>query len=86
MEQERDELLRRQTETFLDMQQKIGLKELLLGRKMAALADGVDKTQAQLYGSLSLPASDVDPTTAGSAANKLKVSLQSFASHTNTNK
>lgn len=77
MEQERDELLRRQTETFLDMQQKIGLKELLLERKMAALTEGVDKTEAQLYGSLS--ASNVDPTTAGSAANKLKVSFQSVS-------
>lgn len=71
MEQERDELLQRQTETFVDMQQKIGLKELLLERKVAVLTEGVDKTEAQLYGSLS--ASNV-----GSAANKLKVSFSSL--------
>nr|XP_046232312.1 dynein regulatory complex subunit 4-like isoform X1 [Scatophagus argus] len=75
VQQERDELLKKQTEAILDVQQKTGLKELLLERKLAALTEAVQKKEAQLCAALS--ASNVDPTPGGAAANKLKEILES---------
>ncbi|XP_059196833.1 dynein regulatory complex subunit 4-like [Centropristis striata] len=75
VQQERDDLLRRQTQTVLDVQQKSGLKELLLERKLAALTEAVEKKEAQLCAALS--ASNVDQTARSSAANKLEEMLQS---------
>ncbi|XP_034391966.1 dynein regulatory complex subunit 4-like [Cyclopterus lumpus] len=75
VQQERDELLRKQTETILDVQQRSGLKHLLLERKLSALTDAVEKKEAQLCAALS--ASNVDRTAGGRAANKLEEMLES---------
>ncbi|XP_045905252.1 dynein regulatory complex subunit 4-like [Micropterus dolomieu] len=75
VQQERDELLKRQTEAILDVQQKSGLKELLLERKLAALTETLEKKEAQLCAALS--ASYVDQTTGSSAANRLEEILES---------
>ncbi|XP_033945969.1 dynein regulatory complex subunit 4-like [Pseudochaenichthys georgianus] len=45
VQQERDDLLRNQTQTLLDVQQRSGLKQLLLERKMAALTETVEKKE-----------------------------------------
>ncbi|XP_042291935.1 dynein regulatory complex subunit 4-like [Thunnus maccoyii] len=74
VQRERDELLQKQTQLILDVQQKSGLKELLLERKLAALTETLEKKEAQLYAALS--ASNVDQT-AGSAAIKLEEILES---------
>uniref|UniRef100_A0A8D3BHR5 Dynein regulatory complex subunit 4 n=1 Tax=Scophthalmus maximus TaxID=52904 RepID=A0A8D3BHR5_SCOMX len=70
VQQERDELLRRQMDAILDLQQKSGLKELLLERKLAALTQTVEKKEAQLCAVLSTAA---DQEAGCSAANKLQV-------------
>ncbi|XP_044045323.1 dynein regulatory complex subunit 4-like [Siniperca chuatsi] len=75
VQQERDELLKKQTEAILDVQQKSGLKELLLERKLAALTETLEKREAQLCAALS--ASVVDQTAGRSAANKLEEMLES---------
>lgn len=49
----------------------IGLKEQLLQRKMEALAEAVEKREAQLYAVLS--ATNLDPTTASATTKKLQV-------------
>lgn len=71
VQQERDELLKKQTEAILDVQQKSGLKEMLLERKLAALTETLEKREAQLCAALSV--STVDQTAASSAGNKLEV-------------
>ncbi|KAG8014506.1 Growth arrest-specific protein 8 [Nibea albiflora] len=71
VQQERDELLKKQTEVILDIQQKNGLKELLLERKLAALTETLEKKEAQLCAALS--ASSVDQPAGSSAANNLEV-------------
>lgn len=55
------------------MQQKSGLKELLLERKLAALTETLEKKEAQLCAALS--ASYVDQTAGSSAANRLEVTF-----------
>ncbi|KAF3688174.1 Growth arrest-specific protein 8 [Channa argus] len=75
IQQERDELLRRQTQTILDMQQKSGLKELLLERKLAALTETLEKKEAQLCAALS--SSNLDPTAGSNSANRLQEILES---------
>ncbi|XP_028458710.1 dynein regulatory complex subunit 4-like [Perca flavescens] len=75
VQQERDQLLRSQTEAILEVQQKSGLKELLLERKLAALTEIVEKKEAQL--SVALSASNLDQTAGAAAANKLEEILAS---------
>ncbi|XP_011610972.1 dynein regulatory complex subunit 4 isoform X1 [Takifugu rubripes] len=75
LEQERDELLRTQADTILELQQKIGLKEQLLQRKMEALTEAVENREAQLYAVLS--AANLDPTTASDTTKKLQDILDS---------
>ncbi|XP_029282015.1 dynein regulatory complex subunit 4-like [Cottoperca gobio] len=70
VQQERDDLLKKQTEAILDVQQRSGLKELLLERKLAALTETVEKKEAQLCAALS--ASKVEQTAGSSAANKVE--------------
>lgn len=65
-------------EAILEVQQKSGLKELLLERKLAALTETVEKREAQLCAALS--ASTVDRTAGSSAANKLEVQFYIFFS------
>ncbi|XP_037104333.1 dynein regulatory complex subunit 4-like [Syngnathus acus] len=52
VEEERDALLMKQTQVLLEVQQRSGLKEMLLDRKMALLSRSVDKTEAQLLAAL----------------------------------
>ncbi|GAA6225662.1 growth arrest-specific protein 8-like [Lates japonicus] len=75
VQQERDELLKKQTEAILDLQQRSGLKELLLERKMAALTETLEKKEAQLCAALS--ASTAEQTAGSSTANKLEEILES---------
>ncbi|KAK9540771.1 hypothetical protein VZT92_003201 [Zoarces viviparus] len=75
VQQQHDELLQKQTEVILDMQQKNGLKQLLLERKLAALTETVEKKEAQLCAALA--ASNIDQTAGSSAANKLQGMLES---------
>ncbi|XP_071361667.1 dynein regulatory complex subunit 4 isoform X2 [Trachinotus anak] len=74
VQQERDELLKKQTQAIVEVQQKSGLKELLLQRKLAALTETLEKTEAQLCAALS--ASTVDQATGSSATNKLQEILE----------
>ncbi|XP_078022657.1 dynein regulatory complex subunit 4-like isoform X3 [Epinephelus lanceolatus] len=75
VQQERDDLLKKQREAILDMQQKSGLKEMLLEKKLAALTGTVEKTEAQLC--TALASSNVDQTAGSSATNKLEEVLES---------
>ncbi|XP_075319388.1 dynein regulatory complex subunit 4-like [Odontesthes bonariensis] len=75
VQQERDELLRRQRESILDVQQRSGLKRMLLERKLAALTETLEKKEAQLCAALSV--SSIDPTARSNAANKLEELLES---------
>uniref|UniRef100_A0A3B5PSS9 Dynein regulatory complex subunit 4 n=1 Tax=Xiphophorus maculatus TaxID=8083 RepID=A0A3B5PSS9_XIPMA len=71
VQQERDELLRRQTQSILDVQQRSGLKKILLQRKMEALSQTLEKKEAQLSAALSV--CSVEPTARSNAALKLQV-------------
>ncbi|XP_074485992.1 dynein regulatory complex subunit 4-like [Sebastes fasciatus] len=75
VQQERDDLLKRQTEAVLDVQQKSGLKELMLERKLSALTETVEKKEAQLC--VALSASNVDQTAGSNPANKLEEIFES---------
>lgn len=79
---ERDALQQSQTETILDVQQRSGLKELLLERKVAVLAETLEKREAQLCAALSsLAAATGDGlqsgASGGGASNKLEEILES---------
>lgn len=54
VQQERDELLRRQTESILDVQQRSGLKKMLLQKKLDALTEALEKKEAGLAAALSV--------------------------------
>ncbi|XP_032419080.1 dynein regulatory complex subunit 4 isoform X1 [Xiphophorus hellerii] len=75
VQQERDELLRRQTQSILDVQQRSGLKKILLQRKMEALSQTLEKKEAQLSAALSV--CSVEPTARSNAAHKLQEILES---------
>ncbi|KAM9857040.1 dynein regulatory complex subunit 4-like [Aulostomus maculatus] len=75
VERERDELLKKQTEAILDVQQRCGLKELLLERKLATLTETLEKKEAQLCATLST--CNVDQTAGGAAAMQLEEILES---------
>ncbi|XP_030587859.1 dynein regulatory complex subunit 4 [Archocentrus centrarchus] len=75
VQQERDELLKKQTEAILDMQQRSGLKAMVLERKLAVLTETLEKKEAQLCAALS--ASSADPTAGGGGAtNKVEEIMQ----------
>uniref|UniRef100_A0A3Q3FJL8 Dynein regulatory complex subunit 4 n=1 Tax=Kryptolebias marmoratus TaxID=37003 RepID=A0A3Q3FJL8_KRYMA len=75
VQQERDELLRRQTESLLEVRQRSGLKKMLLQKKLAALTETLEKKEAQLGAALSV--SSTDPTARSHAADKLEETLES---------
>ncbi|KAM4595194.1 dynein regulatory complex subunit 4 [Fundulus diaphanus] len=75
VQQERDELLKRQTESLLDVQQRSGLKKMLLQKKLAALTEALEKKEAQLSAALSVCSSE--PTERSNAVNKLEEILES---------
>ncbi|XP_053194779.1 dynein regulatory complex subunit 4-like [Scomber japonicus] len=58
VEGERDELLQKQTQLILDVQQKSGMKELLLEKKLSALSETLETTDAQLCGAVSAAGAD----------------------------
>ncbi|GLD54389.1 growth arrest-specific protein 8-like protein [Lates japonicus] len=74
VQQERDELRRKQTEAILDLQQRSDMKELLLERKLAALTETLEKKEAQLCAVLS--ASAADQTARSSTTKKLEEILE----------
>uniref|UniRef100_A0A1A8NBM4 Dynein regulatory complex subunit 4 n=1 Tax=Nothobranchius pienaari TaxID=704102 RepID=A0A1A8NBM4_9TELE len=74
VEQERDELLQRQMESILDVQQRSSLKKILLEKKLSALTETLEEKEAQLCTTLSV--SSIDPTTRNAAANKLQEDSQ----------
>uniref|UniRef100_A0A665TFP9 Dynein regulatory complex subunit 4 n=2 Tax=Echeneis naucrates TaxID=173247 RepID=A0A665TFP9_ECHNA len=76
VQRERDELLREQTAAILAVQQKSGMKELLLEKKLAALTETLERKEAQLCAALSASAV-VHPTTSSSATNRLQEILDS---------
>ncbi|RVE76791.1 hypothetical protein OJAV_G00012150 [Oryzias javanicus] len=65
VQQERDELLRRQEQSVADLQRRSGLKEELLDRKLGALSRFLEKKEAQLLVALSAPAGDPAESGAG---------------------
>lgn len=71
MELERDQLLRNQTEVILEVQQRSGLKELLLSRRLAILSQTLETREAQLCAALS--ASTTDPVAGSGAAHRVEV-------------
>lgn len=68
VQQERDELLKKQTDVVLELQQKSGLKELLLESKLKALTQTLEKNQAQLCSALAATAAAAATTAAAAAA------------------
>ncbi|XP_008314710.1 dynein regulatory complex subunit 4-like [Cynoglossus semilaevis] len=68
VQQERDELLKKQTDVVLELQQKSGLKELLLESKLKALTQTLEKNQAQLCSALAATAAAAATTTTAAAA------------------
>lgn len=70
---ERDELYNTFTQNIQKVQHKTGVKSALLERKLKALTDSLEKTQAQLHSVLS--ASNMDQTALGVVTNKIEVLL-----------
>lgn len=73
---ERDELYQRFVKAIHEVQQKSNFKNLLLERKLGALADTLEKKEAQLNEVLS--ASNLDPTALTVVTRKLEVSAGHF--------
>lgn len=71
LERERDELLRRQEDAVLELQQTLELKEQQLQRKTVVLRETLEKREAQLCAALST--ADPDPGAAREASRKLQV-------------
>ncbi|MEQ2213789.1 hypothetical protein XENOCAPTIV_021023, partial [Xenoophorus captivus] len=77
VQEERDELLKRQTESILDIQQRSGLKKILLQKKLAAVTETLEKKEAQLSTALSV--CSIEPTARSNAVSKLEVSVSPAA-------
>ncbi|MEQ2252829.1 hypothetical protein ILYODFUR_025861 [Ilyodon furcidens] len=75
VQEERDELLKRQTESILDIQQRSGLKKILLQKKLAAVTETLEKKEAQLSTALSV--CSIEPTARSNAVCKLEEILES---------
>lgn len=75
MQAERDELYQRFVKAIHEVQQKSNLKNLLLEKKLTALADTLEKKEAQLNEVLS--ASNLDPTALSVVTRKLEDVLDS---------
>ena len=71
MEEERDELYKKFVKAIHEVQQKSNFKNLLLEKKLSALADTLEKKEAQLNEVLS--ASNLDPTALTVVTRKLEV-------------
>ncbi|XP_059007617.1 dynein regulatory complex subunit 4 isoform X1 [Mustela lutreola] len=75
VQQERDELYRKFTAAILEVQQKVGFKNLVLERKMQALSAAVEKKEAQFNEVLA--ASNLDPAALTLVSRKLEDVLES---------
>ncbi|OON16403.1 hypothetical protein X801_07785 [Opisthorchis viverrini] len=73
MEKERDELYERFVAAIQEVQQKTGLKNLLLEKRLQALTDVVEKKEVQLNEVLA--ASNLDPAAVTAVSHKLNVRL-----------
>jgi hypothetical protein len=71
IQKERDELYTRFIKAIQEVQQKSNFKNLLLEKKLSALADTLEKKEAQLNEVLS--ASNLDPTALTVVTRKLEV-------------
>lgn len=71
MQRERDELYGKFTAAILDVQQKTGLQNLVLERKLQALGAAVEKKELQLNEVLA--ASNLDPAALTLVSRKLEV-------------
>ena len=71
VQQERDELYRKFVKAIHEVQQKSNFKNLLLEKKLNALADTLEKKEAQLNEVLS--ASNLDPTALTVVTRKLRM-------------
>ncbi|TMS03220.1 Dynein regulatory complex subunit 4, partial [Larimichthys crocea] len=69
VEQERDDIRKKQDKAIIKMQRKSGLKDLLLEKKIAAQTEVLEKTQAHLYAVLAAQGDS-------SAAAKLEVQVK----------
>ncbi|XP_074205194.1 dynein regulatory complex subunit 4 isoform X1 [Camelus bactrianus] len=75
VQQERDELYRKFTAAILEVQQKVGFKNLVLERKVQALNTAVEKKEVQLNEVLA--ASNLDPAALTLVSRKLEDVLES---------
>ncbi|KAM8955335.1 dynein regulatory complex subunit 4 isoform 3-T4 [Lycaon pictus] len=75
VQQERDELYRKFTAAILEVQQKVGFKNLVLERKLQALSAAVEKKEVQFNEVLA--ASNLDPTALTLVSRKLEDVLES---------
>ncbi|XP_059986274.1 dynein regulatory complex subunit 4 isoform X2 [Lagenorhynchus albirostris] len=75
VQQERDGLYRKFTAAILEVQQKVGLKNLVLERKVQALATAVEKKEVQFNEVLA--ASNLDPAALTLVSRKLEDVLES---------
>lgn len=73
---ERDELYKKFVKAVHEVQQKSNFKNLLLEKKLGALADTLEKKEAQLNEVLS--ASNLDPTALTVVTRKLEVSYKNI--------
>lgn len=71
VQQERDELYGKFTAAILEVQQKVGFKNLVLERKLQALSAAVEKKEVQLNEVLA--ASNLDPAALTLVSRKLEV-------------
>ena len=74
MQEERDELYRKFVKAIHEVQQKSNFKNLLLEKKLCALADTLEKKEAQLNEVLS--ASNLDPAALTVVTRKLEVTCR----------
>ncbi|XP_057169858.1 dynein regulatory complex subunit 4 isoform X2 [Ursus arctos] len=75
VQQERDELYRKFTAAILEVQQKVGLKNLVLERKLQALSAAVEKKEVQFNEVLA--ASSLDPAALTLVSRRLEDVLES---------
>ncbi|XP_040299327.1 dynein regulatory complex subunit 4 isoform X1 [Herpailurus yagouaroundi] len=75
VQQERDELYRKFTAAILEVQQKVGFKNLVLERKLQALSAAVEKKEVQINEVLA--ASNLDPAALTLVSRKLENVLES---------
>ena len=83
VQKERDELYNKFVKAIHDVQQKSNLKNLLLEKKLGALADTLEKKEAQLNEVLT--ASNLDPSALSVVTRKLEVcyTFEKKSSHLN---